>query len=81
MIIIAITVNALAASAYLVVVVSVSTHHLLQHKRAYIVGSPILCCGAQVERAKKCLDFAATLYLIHFIVCFAYSGFSRSLAW
>lgn len=34
-----------------------------------------------VERAKKCLDFAATLYLLHLVFTFSYSGFSRSVAW
>lgn len=54
MVIIAHTFNALAAAAYLMLV---------------------------VERAKKCLDFAATLYLIHSVICFSCSGFSRSFAW
>jgi Integral membrane protein S linking to the trans Golgi network len=35
----------------------------------------------QVERAKKCLDFAATLYIVHSIICVCVSGFSRSFAW
>lgn len=37
--------------------------------------------GAQVERAKKCLDFAATLYILHLVVCVLYGGFSHTFAW
>jgi len=44
------------------------------------------CLGAVylvwiVERAKKCLDFAFTIYLVHFIACWIYSGFPSSLVW
>jgi hypothetical protein len=35
----------------------------------------------QVERAKKCLDFAATLYLIHLAVVSIVGGFPTSVAW
>lgn len=34
-----------------------------------------------VERAKKCLDFASTLYFVHLMACLTYSGFSHSFAW
>ncbi|GAB4817788.1 hypothetical protein N2152v2_004834 [Parachlorella kessleri] len=34
-----------------------------------------------VERSKKCLDFAATLYLIHLLVVWIYSGFPKEFAW
>mmetsp|Transcript_19402 Transcript_19402/g.58634 ORF Transcript_19402/g.58634 Transcript_19402/m.58634 type:complete len:214 (+) Transcript_19402:381-1022(+) len=34
-----------------------------------------------VERAKKCLDFAATLYILHLVVCVLYGGFSHTFAW
>ncbi|KAL3618326.1 hypothetical protein CASFOL_038647 [Castilleja foliolosa] len=34
-----------------------------------------------VERAKKCLDFAATLYIIHLFVCFSYGGWPTSVTW
>ncbi len=37
--------------------------------------------GAQVGRAKKCLDFAATLYLLHLAAVSALSSFPRSFAW
>lgn len=36
---------------------------------------------AQVKRAKKCLDFAATAYLLHFAAVCAYSGFPLQGAW
>ena len=35
----------------------------------------------QVERAKKCLDFAATLYLIHLAVVSIVGGFPTSISW
>ncbi|XAR50620.1 hypothetical protein NMG60_11004988 [Bertholletia excelsa] len=34
-----------------------------------------------IERAKKCLDFSATLYIIHFLVCILYGGWPSSLTW
>lgn len=34
-----------------------------------------------VERAKKCLDFTATLYFLHFLFCLAFRGFPSSLEW
>lgn len=34
-----------------------------------------------VERAKKCLDFAATAYIINFIGVCVYSGFPRNFEW
>lgn len=40
-----------------------------------------LCLLWIVQRAKKCLDFAATLYLLHLSACCAYGGFPRSLGW
>ena len=39
------------------------------------------CLGAQVGRAKKCLDFAATLYLLHLAAVSVLSAFPRSFAW
>jgi len=43
-------------------------------------------CGAGyvfvlVERAKKCLDFTVTLYIIHLILCTLYNGFPISFLW
>nr|XP_027191790.1 protein SYS1 homolog isoform X2 [Cicer arietinum] len=34
-----------------------------------------------IERSKKCLDFAATLYIIHLFICIVYGGWPSSLAW
>lgn len=34
-----------------------------------------------VERAKKCLDFSATLYIIHLFICVVYGGWPSSFAW
>lgn len=34
-----------------------------------------------VERAKKCLDFAATLYIIHLFICTVYGGWPSSTVW
>ncbi|XP_020106421.1 protein SYS1 homolog [Ananas comosus] len=34
-----------------------------------------------VERAKKCLDFAATLYIIHLFICIIYGGWPSSITW
>ncbi|KAK9102200.1 hypothetical protein Sjap_019454 [Stephania japonica] len=34
-----------------------------------------------VERAKKCLDFSATLYIIHLILCILYGGWPSSITW
>ncbi|VAH61440.1 hypothetical protein VPH35_044582 [Triticum aestivum] len=34
-----------------------------------------------IERAKKCLDFAATLYIIHLFICIIYGGWPASGTW
>lgn len=34
-----------------------------------------------VERAKKCLDFAATLHLLHVVACSLYAGLPRRFEW
>ncbi|KAJ0680228.1 hypothetical protein HanPI659440_Chr16g0621921 [Helianthus annuus] len=34
-----------------------------------------------IERAKKCLDFAATLYIIHLGICVLYGGWPSSITW
>ncbi|XP_031102871.1 protein SYS1 homolog [Ipomoea triloba] len=34
-----------------------------------------------IERAKKCLDFSATLYILHLFICIVYGGWPSSLAW
>ena len=35
----------------------------------------------KVERAKKCLDFASTTFIVHMISCCLFSGFPASLEW
>ena len=44
------------------------------------LSSQVWSC-TQVERAKKCLDFAATIYIIHATICWSYSGFPLQLTW
>ena len=34
-----------------------------------------------VERAKKCLDFTSTLYIIHLAVCSFYDGIPQNWEW
>lgn len=34
-----------------------------------------------VERAKKCLDFCATLYIMHLFICIIYGGWPASVTW
>ncbi|CAN4086786.1 unnamed protein product [Withania somnifera] len=34
-----------------------------------------------IERAKKCLDFSATLYIIHLLICIIYGGWPSSITW
>ncbi|KAF6172885.1 hypothetical protein GIB67_035439 [Kingdonia uniflora] len=34
-----------------------------------------------VERAKKCLDFSATIYIIHLFICIIYGGWPYSISW
>jgi len=34
-----------------------------------------------VERAKKCLDFAATAHLLHLCCCYLYGGVPSSWEW
>ncbi|XP_077211774.1 structural molecules protein isoform X2 [Tasmannia lanceolata] len=34
-----------------------------------------------IERAKKCLDFSATLYIIHLFICITYGGWPSSITW
>ena len=36
---------------------------------------------AVVERAKKCLDFAFTVYAFHFTICWLYGGFPDRWEW
>ncbi|XP_027344416.1 protein SYS1 homolog isoform X2 [Abrus precatorius] len=34
-----------------------------------------------IQRAKKCLDFSATLYIVHLFICIVYGGWPSSLTW
>jgi hypothetical protein len=34
-----------------------------------------------IERAKKCLDFSATVYILHLFVCISYGGWPASASW
>jgi hypothetical protein len=34
-----------------------------------------------VERAKKCLDFTATLYIVHLFICIVHSGMPSNVEW
>ncbi|XP_057459710.1 uncharacterized protein LOC130750242 [Actinidia eriantha] len=34
-----------------------------------------------IERAKKCLDFSATLHINHLFICIMYGGWPSSLTW
>jgi hypothetical protein len=34
-----------------------------------------------IERAKKCLDFSATVYIVHLFICIIYGGWPTSLTW
>ena len=93
MVVIAHTFNALAGAVYLMVVVRIdccglvallmAVHQKQACRPARQLGrtSRPSMSLAQVERAKKCLDFAVTLYFVHSIICVSVSGFSRSFAW
>ncbi|KAL8537578.1 hypothetical protein ACS0TY_012630 [Phlomoides rotata] len=34
-----------------------------------------------VERAKKCLDFSATVYIVHLFICLFYGGWPSAMTW
>mmetsp|Transcript_22606 Transcript_22606/g.31505 ORF Transcript_22606/g.31505 Transcript_22606/m.31505 type:complete len:190 (+) Transcript_22606:236-805(+) len=44
-----------------------------------IAGAGYLCMV--VERAKKCLDFTATLYIVNLFICLFHTGLPYSLEW
>jgi Integral membrane protein S linking to the trans Golgi network len=88
MVVIAHTFNAFAAAVYMMVVVCISccwrvalltAAHDAARLPAPVITPPVPI--VQVERAKKCLDFAVTLYFVHSVICISVSGFSRSFAW
>lgn len=46
---------------------------------AALAGSGFLC--VVIGRAKKCLDFTATVYFVHLINCTAFSGVPSGITW
>ncbi|XP_047342415.1 protein SYS1 homolog [Impatiens glandulifera] len=34
-----------------------------------------------VQRSRKCLDFSATLYIVHLLICIIYGGLPSSITW
>ncbi|KAL9304479.1 hypothetical protein ACSQ67_021742 [Phaseolus vulgaris] len=34
-----------------------------------------------IERSRKCLDFSATLYIVHLFICIVYGGWPSSITW
>lgn len=34
-----------------------------------------------VQRAKKCLDFCATIYILHFLLCWIFDAFPVNWEW
>ncbi|KAI4331451.1 hypothetical protein MLD38_029639 [Melastoma candidum] len=54
----------------------------------YVIASFVLSAVAGagymlylIERAKKCLDFSATLFIIHLLICITYGGWPASITW
>lgn len=64
---------------------TLSTQHfigwmtILAHSATALVGAFLLT--AVVERAKKCLDFTATIYILHLMATVGFGGFPTSAAW
>lgn len=91
MIVVANLVNGLVGAIYLVFIVRVAMVHMWGRGCVYALhtlGLYILfnethmhLFVTQVERAKKCLDFAATAYIIHFIIVLVFSGFPSNFEW
>lgn len=52
-------------------------------KTAYLLASPLAggLLGWVVGRAKQCLDFAATIHVIHIGITWLATGFPRTIAW
>ncbi len=44
-----------------------------------VIGAGLLCLI--VEKAKRCLDFTATVFIIHLVVCSLYGGIPMSWQW
>ena len=70
--------NSLGASLYLMFVVRL----LYISAALHVLGRGLaLRIAMQVERAKKCLDFAATIYILHLGMVTALSSFPKSVSW
>eukprot|EP00698_Gefionella_okellyi_P013191 TRINITY_DN35_c0_g1_i1.p1 TRINITY_DN35_c0_g1~~TRINITY_DN35_c0_g1_i1.p1 ORF type:complete len:155 (-),score=23.29 TRINITY_DN35_c0_g1_i1:666-1130(-) len=61
----------------------VTTAHGWMTVLSYLFSSILgaVCLLFVVERAKKCLDFTATVYIVHLIVCIIVGGFPLSFTW
>ncbi|KAF5741693.1 protein SYS1 [Tripterygium wilfordii] len=49
-----------------------------------LLASAVAGAGYQIfliERAKKCLDFSVTLYIIHIFICIVYGGWPSTITW
>ncbi len=44
-----------------------------------VIGAGLLCLI--IEKAKRCLDFTATVFIIHLVVCSLYGGVPMSWQW
>ena len=61
---------------------AVSEHAALSALVTVVNGALVgVAMYAVVERAKKCLDFASTVYLLHLAACWWWAGFPRSWEW
>ncbi|KAI8544413.1 hypothetical protein RHMOL_Rhmol08G0294400 [Rhododendron molle] len=52
-----------------------------QLNESYMVKCRAVYMVYLIERAKKCLDFSATLYIIHLLICIMYGGWPSSITW
>lgn len=52
-------------------------------KTAYLIASPLAggLLGWVVGRAKQCLDFAATIHILHFVITWLVTGIPRTVSW
>eukprot|EP00217_Crustomastix_stigmatica_P008753 CAMPEP_0183806170 /NCGR_PEP_ID=MMETSP0803_2-20130417/38864_1 /TAXON_ID=195967 /ORGANISM="Crustomastix stigmata, Strain CCMP3273" /LENGTH=167 /DNA_ID=CAMNT_0026050931 /DNA_START=145 /DNA_END=651 /DNA_ORIENTATION=- len=50
---------------------------------AFLANACVTACvlPVVVERAKKCLDFTATAYVVHTVLCVTYGGWPRTFEW
>ena len=54
-----------------------AAHRIFPHPKSKIDTKVVV----QVERTKKCLDFTATLYVIHLFCCVFYKGIPSTMEW